>query len=72
MTLRRILHAFALGVMCLGLAGCVRVAPYQRTRLAHPTMTQSDPSGPGESHVRAVQEGAIGGSLEASGGCGCN
>lgn len=63
-----------LGLLCvLGtLLGCVRVPPYRRTHLAHPTMLQSDPAGPGEVHVRAVQEGAIGGGLEASGGCGCN
>lgn len=70
MNVQRQLIAVLVASLLLG--GCVRVAPYQRTRLAHPSMTQSDPSGPGESHVRAVQEGAIGGNLEASGGCGCN
>lgn len=52
--------------------GCARVAPYDRGRLAHPTMTTSDLAGAGESHVRAVQEGAAGGGFEAGGGCGCN
>ncbi|MBX3262882.1 MAG: DUF4266 domain-containing protein [Labilithrix sp.] len=53
-------------------AGCTRVAPHQRGRLAHPSMTQTSSAGPGEQHVRAVQEGAIGGSLDATSGCGCN
>jgi hypothetical protein len=52
--------------------GCAGVAPYERGRLAHPTMTTSDLAGAGESHVRAVQEGAAGGGFEAGGGCGCN
>lgn len=51
---------------------CTNVAPYERAKLAHPTMTTADMSGTGEGHVRAVQEGAIGGSFEAGGGCGCN
>lgn len=53
-------------------SGCTRVAKYQRSRLAHPSMVQAEAAGPGEQHVRAVLEGAVGGSLEASGGCGCN
>ena len=53
--------------------GCARVAPYQRGKLAHPTMTTSDIVGTGEGHVRAVQEGAMGGTgFSAGGGCGCN
>ncbi len=53
-------------------AGCTHVAPYQRQKLAHPTMTVSDPAGPGEAHLRAVQEGATGGASGAESGCGCN
>lgn len=53
-------------------AGCSGVAPYERGRLAHPTMTTSDIAGAGEGHTRAVQEGALGGGLQAGGGCGCN
>jgi hypothetical protein len=53
-------------------AACANVAPYERGKLAHPTMTTSDLAGPGEAHVRAVHEGATGGSFEIGGGCGCN
>ena len=54
------------------LAGCVRVQPYQRGRLAHPTMLLVDFAGPAEAHVYAVHEGAVGGGQGAEGGCGCN
>jgi hypothetical protein len=54
------------------LAGCARVAPYERGVLAQPAMTTSDLAPPSEEHVRAVQEGAIGGGFSAGGGCGCN
>lgn len=60
-----------LGVV-LGGSGCTRVAPYERGRLAHPTMTEGDPVGPGEQHLRAINEGATGGNLDTTGGCGCN
>ena len=53
-------------------AGCAGVPAYDRAKLAHPTMTTSDLAGPGEEHMRSVQEGAIGGGFEAGGGCGCN
>ena len=52
--------------------GCVHVRPYQRERLAHPTMTTADWSGPAEAHARAVREGAIGGGSAGEAGCGCN
>jgi hypothetical protein len=67
--LLRFLAALFVAVLAIG---CTRVAPYERGRIAHPTMTTSDLAGPGESHVRAVQEGAMGGGFEAGGGCGCN
>jgi hypothetical protein len=54
------------------LVGCAGVAPYDRGRLAHPSMSASDLAQPSEEHVRAVQEGAIGGGFAAGGGCGCN
>jgi hypothetical protein len=62
------------GACALGLAlcGCVRVAPYERGALAHPTMTTGDIASPSELHARDVQEGAVGGSFSAGGGCGCN
>jgi len=59
-------------VLFAAASGCAGVAPYDRGRLAHPSMTTSDLAGPGESHTRAVQEGATGGGFEAGGGCGCN
>jgi hypothetical protein len=61
----------ALGVLG-GAAGCARVAPYQRGKLAHPTMLLDDAGGPAESHVYAIHEGATGGGNAAAGGCGCN
>ena len=54
------------------LVACTHVAPYERGRLAHPTMSVGPLSGPGESHMQAVHEGASGGSASAEGGCGCN
>jgi hypothetical protein len=57
----------------LGLgAGCSAVAPYERGKLAHPTMAAADNVSFGEAHVRAIHEGAIGGSAGAVSGCGCN
>jgi hypothetical protein len=52
--------------------GCAHVAPYERERLAHPTMVTSDLARASEDHVRAVHEGAVGGEASAGGGCGCN
>jgi Domain of unknown function (DUF4266) len=52
--------------------GCARVAPYQREKLAHPTMLLQETAGPGEAHVYAIQEGAVGGGSAVEGGCGCN
>ena len=65
----------SLAIMGVGLAmstGCAQVAPYERAKLAHPTMAASDVAGPGEEHLRAITEGAIGGSTGAGSGCGCN
>jgi hypothetical protein len=60
------------GLGLVSLTGCAHVEAYDRSKLAHPTMTTTDISGPGEEHVRAVQEGATGGSIGVGGGCGCN
>jgi hypothetical protein len=67
-------HAIAifLALVVLCSSSCARVAPYERGRIAHPTMTTSDLVGPAEGHVRAIHEGAVGGSFEVGGGCGCN
>jgi hypothetical protein len=59
-------------VTAVALQGCTHVAPYERERLAHPSMTTSDLARPSEEHARAVQEGAVGGSAGPGGGCGCN
>ena len=62
------LIAAALGV----LTGCTHVKPYQRGKLAHPTMSGASFGGPAEEHVYSVQEGAVGGGSSAESGCGCN
>jgi hypothetical protein len=65
--------ALVLGIgLLLGGVGCARVPPYQRGRLAHPTMLLTDPASPGEAHIYAIQEGAVGGGSGVEGGCGCN
>ncbi len=61
----------ALALVAVSSGACSHVAPYQRGRLAHPTMTGSE-LGAGEAHVYAVQEGATGGGTVAESGCGCN
>ena len=53
-------------------SGCVKVAPYERGMLAHPTMTPEEISIGLDGHVRAVSEGAAGGLGGGGGGCGCN
>lgn len=52
--------------------GCTHVPPFQRGRLAHPTMLLEETSGPGQAHVYAIHEGAVGGGAAVEGGCGCN
>lgn len=72
---RKLTTSFCLIVMGCGLTlstACAPVAPYERAKLAHPTMAAADLAGPGEEHLRAVTEGAIGGSIGAGSGCGCN
>lgn len=63
---------FALVLVGLLSSGCVKVAPYERGVLAHPTMTSDDMSMGLDAHVRAVSEGATGGLGGGGGGCGCN
>ena len=61
--------------MAIGLSaatGCGTVAPYERGKLAHPTMAAADMTGFGEAHLRAIHEGATGGSGGTGSGCGCN
>ncbi len=61
-----------LGVVATFGTGCTPVAPYERGKLAHPTMTAADLAGMGEQHLRAIDEGATGGSAGTGSGCGCN
>jgi hypothetical protein len=56
----------------LATGGCARLKPYERGRLAHPTMLLGDLARPGAAHVYAIHEGAVGGGSGAEGGCGCN
>jgi Domain of unknown function (DUF4266) len=63
---------FVLVVASLASTACVKVAPYERGMLAHPTMTSDDLSNGLDNHVRAVSEGAAGGLGGGGGGCGCN
>jgi hypothetical protein len=67
--LQRALAAVALSAL---LAGCAKVAPYDRAKLAHPTMKAGELDGPRANHLRAVSEDAIGGTTGAGSGCGCN
>jgi hypothetical protein len=55
----------------LAATGCTHVAPYDRGRLAHPSMT-ADFEGVAGAHVHGVHEGAAGGGSVTEGGCGCN
>ncbi len=70
--LKVVLGLFLVGGGLLASTGCAPVAPYERGKLAHPTMTAADMSGFGESHLRAITEGAVGGSGGTGSGCGCN
>lgn len=55
------------------IAGCKHVAPYERAKLAHPTMgAGAATTGVAEEHMYAVHEGATGGGAAAESGCGCN
>ena len=47
-------------VASLALGACQHVKPFQRARLAHPTMTDEFTS-PGAAHMVAIHEGAVGG-----------
>ncbi len=65
----------ARGSLCLALiliSACAEVAPYQRGRLAHPTMAPEDRVSRSREHMQAVHEGAAGGRVLPSSGCGCN
>ena len=63
---------FVLMTLALSLAACSHVRPWERGKLAHPTMSGTIGPGPAEEHVYAVQEGAVGGGAGGESGCGCN
>ena len=60
-----------LALLVAGAAACQHVAPYQRARLAHPTMVDEFTS-PAAAHMVAIHEGAVGGGSAGEAGCGCN
>jgi hypothetical protein len=72
MKLSRIFASCFVVVALAAATGCSHVAPYERAKIAHPTMSPAELAGTGESHLRAVLEGATGGSIGAESGCGCN
>jgi hypothetical protein len=61
-------------VVCLLLAGCATVAPYERERLASRDMLldRSPDLSAGKQHATAYREGASGAEGASGGGCGCN
>lgn len=63
---------FSLLLATLGISGCRHVQPWERSKLAHPTMTTASYTTAAEDHVYAVHEGAVGGGAAAESGCGCN
>ncbi len=63
--------SFAVALASTG-AGCAPVAPYERGKLAHPTMAAGSLGTMGEEHLHAISEGATGGSGGTGSGCGCN
>ena len=61
------------GVLAMASTACSHVAPYQRGKLAHYTMTDDQSGVPPHEHLYGVQEGAVGGGGGGGGGgCGCN
>ena len=66
-----LLIAAAVGLLG-SISGCATVPPWDREKLAHPTMTAQDLTSGLDDHVRAVSEGATGGLAGSGGGCGCN
>lgn len=69
---RRVVLVVSTAALVAASSGCATVAPYERAKLAHPTMTASDLATMGAQHLRAISEGATGGSAGAGSGCGCN
>lgn len=72
MKVHRLLGGLSIFLWLVTTAGCARLKPYERGKLAHPTMLLGDLSRAGPAHVYAIHEGAVGGDSGAKGGCGCN
>ena len=70
--MNKLFFSALLAVVALAATGCAHVPAYDRGVLAPPTMTSGALTGPGEAHVYAIHEGAVGGTLGAESGCGCN
>ena len=68
----RILVLVVMPVALAAASGCSTVAPYERGKLAHPTMAAAESGTMGAEHLRAISEGALGGSAGTGSGCGCN
>jgi hypothetical protein len=66
------LVAVCAGTLCVGLGACAKVPAYQRERLAHPTMRPDYGQSLARQHTHAIHEGAQGGDLGMTSGCGCN
>ena len=69
--MNRAVLCLLLAAGALALTGCQHVSPYQRARLAHPTMADEF-SSPAAAHMVAIHEGAVGGGSAGEAGCGCN
>lgn len=69
---RRVAVVVVALVVAVGATGCAPVAPYERGKLAHPTMSAGSLDSMGEDHLHAISEGATGGSGGTGSGCGCN
>jgi hypothetical protein len=70
--LARIVAVISVAALAGPISGCAPVLPYERGKLAHPTMTAGALSTMGEEHLHAISEGATGGSGGTGSGCGCN
>jgi hypothetical protein len=69
---KRLFTRTLLVLVPLAWTACSHVAPYERGKLAHPTMTEEGLDGPAAAHMTAVHEGAAGGGPLLGNGCGCN
>jgi hypothetical protein len=70
--LSRVVGVVGLVLLSAWLTACTHVRPWERGKLAHPTMVGPNLPGVAEEHVYSVQEGAVGGGASAESGCGCN